>query len=148
MATTNAEHYLGDLEAASKLIPPTVPYIMMNLLKFKPHVEYASSFKGPRLDAGATGREAYIKYKNMFVQRATEMGIEVTMHLLGEAHTQIVAGPQEGESWDIVILAKYSSWKVFKSILQDEKYNKEIVPHRIAALEGFRSFAVTELGGI
>lgn len=148
MATTNAEHYLGDLEAATTLIPVNEPYIMLNLMKFKPHAQYATSYKGPRPDAAKTGRETYIKYKDMFVERATEMGLEVSIVFLGTAHTQIVAGPQEGESWDIVILVKYSSWAAFKSILQDTKYNEEIQPHRVAALQEFRSLAVTEVPDI
>lgn len=144
MATDNAELYLGDLDAVSKKFPPEEPYIMMNLMKFKARGKYPSSYKGPQLD-GATGRECYIKYKDMFVERATEMGVELSIVFLGKPHTQIVAGPQEGENWDVVLLVKYPSWAAFKSVLEDEKYNQEIQPHRIAALQEFRSFAVAGL---
>ncbi|KAJ9634978.1 hypothetical protein H2204_005933 [Knufia peltigerae] len=144
MANTNAEHYLGDLEAATKVIPADQPYVMMNLMKFKPHATYSADYQGPKLGA-APGREAYIQYKNMFVQRAGEMGLDVSIVFLGKAHTQIVAVPEEGESWDVVLLVKFASWAAFKSVLQDEKYNREIQPHRVAALQDFRSFSVTEM---
>lgn len=144
MATDNAEHYLGDLEAASKLIPPNEPYIMMNLMKFKPRGKYPASYKGPQ-PGSITGRESYMKYKDMFIERATEMGVEISIVFLGRAHTQLAAGPQEGESWDVVLLVTFPSWAAFKSVLEDDKYKQEIQPHRLAALQEFRSFAVTGL---
>lgn len=147
MTTSNAELYLGDLEAATRVIPNDRPYVMMNMLKFKPHAKYASSYKAPKSE-NMTGREAYIKYKDMFVERATEMGLDVSIIFLGTAHTQIVAVPEEGESWDIIIIVKYASWQAFKSVLVDKQYNEEIQPHRIAALQEFRSFAVTEVSDI
>ncbi|KAK5047427.1 hypothetical protein LTR84_006523 [Exophiala bonariae] len=147
MATTNSELYLGDLEAATSVIPNDRPYIMMNLMNFKPHARYASNYRGPRSDS-MTGREAYVKYKDMFVERATEMGLEVSMIFLGTAHTQIVAVPEEGESWDLIIIVKYASWQAFKSVLVDKKYNEEIQPHRIASLQEFRSFGITELSNV
>lgn len=147
MATSNPELYLGDLEAATGVIPNDRPYVMMNMLKFKSHAEYASNYKAPKSE-NMTGREAYIKYKDLFVERAFEMGLEVSIIFLGTAHTQIVAVPEEGESWDVIIIVKYASWQAFKSVLVDMKYIEEIQPHRVAALQEFRSFAVTELSDI
>ncbi|KIW21529.1 hypothetical protein PV08_02109 [Exophiala spinifera] len=141
MADTNVGHYLGDLEAATKVIPPNEPYVMMNLITFKPHATYSPGYQGPK---PATGREAYLIFRDMFNERVREMGLDVSVVFMGKAHTQIVAGPQEGESWDVVALAKFSSWAAFRSILEDEKYVKEIQPHRLAALQEFRSFAVTQ----
>ncbi|KIW15164.1 hypothetical protein PV08_05209 [Exophiala spinifera] len=142
MATNNVEHYLGDLEAATKIIPPNEPYIMMNLMRFKSHATYNADYQGPKV---ATGKEAYLTYKDKFNDRVREMGLESSIVLFGKAYTQIVAGPQEGESWDVVVLLKFSSWAAFKSVLEDEKYIKEIQPHRLAALQELRSFAVIEL---
>jgi hypothetical protein len=62
------------------------------------------------------------------------MGLESSILLFSKAYTQIVAGPQEAKSWDVVVLLKISSWAACKSILEDEKYIKEIQPHRLAAL--------------
>lgn len=142
MASTNAEHYLGDLDAATRVTPADEPYIMMNLMSFKPNAQYPANYKGPKAE-GTTGRDAYIVYKDMFNKRARELGVDLSMVFSGKAHTQIVAGPQEGESWDVVLLVKFPSWAAFKSILEDEEYIEEIQPHRVAALQEFRSFSVT-----
>ncbi|KAK4941747.1 hypothetical protein LTR10_018351 [Elasticomyces elasticus] len=141
---TNAEHYLGDLEAASKIIPAAKPYVMMNLMKFKASAQCPVTYKGPRAES-STGREAYIAYKNGFVRRAAELGVDLSIVFLGEAHTQLVAGPQEGENYDLVLLVRFPSFAAFRSVLEDKEYVNEIQPHRVSALEEIRSFAVTEL---
>lgn len=121
---------------------------MMNLMKFKDKAKYPNSYDGPQLSASAPGREAYIRYRDSFIERAAEMNIDISFIFLGKAHTQIVAGPQEGESWDVVLMIKYPSWTAFKAILEDENYKRDIQPHRIAALQEFRSFAVTAVARV
>ncbi|KAI1610760.1 hypothetical protein EDD37DRAFT_681479 [Exophiala viscosa] len=142
--TTNAEHYLGNLEAASKTIPAEKPYVMMNMMKFKPKAQYPASYTGPKLKS-STGREAYVAYKDGFVRRATELGVDLSIVFLGEAHTQLVAGSQEGESYDVVLLVRFPSFAAFRSVLEDKEYVDEIQPHRVSALQEIRSFAVTEM---
>jgi len=142
--TTNAEHYLGDLEAASKVIPADKPYVMMNLMKFKSKPQYPASYTGPKPES-STGRQAYIAYKDGFVRRASELGVDLSIVFLGEAHTQLVAGTQESENYDVVLLVRFPSFAAFRSVLEDKEYVNEIQPHRVSAVQEIRSFAVTEL---
>lgn len=140
----NAEHYIGNLEAASKLIPSDQPYVMMNMMKFKTKAQYPANFTGPK-ENSSTGREAYIVYKDQFMRRAAELNVELSIVFLGRAHTQLVKGPQEGENYDVTLLVRFPSFAAFRSILEDNEYIEKIQPHRIAALQEFRSFSVTEM---
>lgn len=140
----NAEHYLGDLEAASKLLPTDKPYIMMNLMKFKPKAQYPAKYDSPS-EESLTGRDAYIMYKDKFIQRAAELSVELSFIFLGKAYTQIVAGPQEGENFDVALLVRFPSFAAFRSIVEDKEYVDKIQPHRLASLQEFRSFSVTEM---
>ena len=142
--SANAEHYLGDLVAAAKIIPAENPYVMMNLMKYKPQARYPASYHGSKPES-STGREAYLHYKDHFLKRATELGVPAEILFLGKAHTQIAAGPQEGENFDVALLVKFKNFADFRTVLDDEQYLNEIQPHRIAALQEFRSFSVTEM---
>lgn len=140
----NNELYLGDLEAASTRIPADKPYVMMNMMKFRPVAQYPADFKG-RPSTSLSGRQAYMIYRDAFTKRAAELGIPSAVVLfLGEAHTNITAGPHEGEAWDFILLVRFHNFAAFRSVLEDAVYINDIQPHRVAAVLDFRSFGVTE----
>lgn len=143
--TASTEGYLGDLEAASKRIPADKPYVMMNMMNFRPEAHYDPEFEGSP-SRSLTGSEAYTKYREEFGKRATELGVRSPdVVFLGEAHTNLMAGKHEGESWDFIVMVRFDSFASFRSVLDDEIYIKTIQPHRLAAVREFRSFAVTEV---
>ncbi|KAK5059834.1 hypothetical protein LTR84_009717 [Exophiala bonariae] len=136
---------LGDLHAASQLIPKNEPYVMLNMMNFKPEAQYDNDFEGSPSNP-ISGAEAYTIYRQAFGKRATELGVKNPAVLfLGKAHTNLIAGPQEGESWDFIVMVRFENFASFKMVLEDEGYIKLIQPHRLAAVREFRSFAVSEI---
>lgn len=136
---------IGGLDRAEQVIPADKPYIMMNMMKFYPNAQYAPDFPGK---AQCSGREAYLIYKDAFLKRAAELGITaVEIVFLGQVHTNLALGSHQGESWDLVLLVRFQNFTAFRTVLDDDVYLTEITPHRLAAMEDFRSFAVSELSG-
>lgn len=144
----NRELYIGDLEAASRRIPADKPYVMMNMIKFRPVAQYPETFKdfdSTSAQASLSGRDAYAIYRNEFGKRAVALGVPpADILFLGQAHTNIIAGLHEGEEWDVVLLVRFHNFAGFRSVLEDDVYINDIQPHRVAAVQDFRSFAVTE----
>lgn len=136
---------LGDLEVAAKRIPTNEPYVMMNMMNFRPTAQYDADFQGAP-PTSLSGAEAYKIYREAFGKRAYELGVKsIEVLFLGKAHTNLIAGQHEGESWDFIVMAKFDSFASFRSIVEDEIYLKNIQPHRLAAVRDFRSFAVSEI---
>jgi hypothetical protein len=143
---TESEGYLGDLEAASKRIPADKPYVMMNMMNFRPVAQYPIHFEFPQ-SSSLSGFEAYTIYREQFAKRANDLGVKSPDVLfLGRAHTNLMAGQHEGESWDFIVMVRFDSFASFRSVLEDHVYIKTIQPHRLAGVQDFRSFAVTETG--
>ncbi|RVX75123.1 hypothetical protein B0A52_01400 [Exophiala mesophila] len=137
---------IGNLNEAAKVIPADKPYIMTNMMKFHETAQYAPDFPGK---AQRSGREAYLIYKDAFLARAAELGITaVEFVFLGQAHTNLALGAHHGESWDLILLARFQNFAAFRTVLEDKVYLNEITPHRLAAMQDFRSYAVTELSGL
>ncbi|KEF54038.1 uncharacterized protein A1O9_09833 [Exophiala aquamarina CBS 119918] len=135
---------LGDLEAASKRIPVNKPYIMMNMMNFRPLAQYAPDFEGFK-STSLSGLEAYTIYRDEFIKRAHELGVKSPeVIFLGRANTNLISGLHEGESWDLIVMVRFNSFASFRSVLEDPVYKKSIAPHRVAGTRDFRSFAVTE----
>lgn len=144
--SADRDGYLGNLEVASKCIPADRPYVMMNMMNFRPVAQYPIDFQGSGL-MKTSGSEAYTMYREEFAKRAVELGVKLPDVLfLGRAHTNLMAGPHEGESWDLIVMVRFDSFKSFRSVLEDSVYLETIQPHRIAGVREFRSFAVTEVG--
>jgi uncharacterized protein (DUF1330 family) len=106
--------------------PEDGPFVMVNLLKFKPQAEYADGS-----DAHLTGREAYARY-----------GVEVTklvealggaMHYSGEV-TGLMIGEVEN-LWDMVALVEYPSLAAFRDMAMGSEM-AAIEHHRKAGLAG------------
>jgi hypothetical protein len=142
------EGLLTDLEAASKYIPANVPYVMMNMVKFRPVAQYPAEFHFQNHDPRPlSGSEAYKIYREAFAKRAAALGVKSPDVLfLGRAHTNLIMGQHEGEAWDLILLVRFESFASFRSVLEDDVYITAIQPHRLAAVQDFKSLAVTEVG--
>jgi uncharacterized protein (DUF1330 family) len=106
--------------------PEDGPFVMVNLLKFKPRAEYADG-----ADAHLTGAEAYGRYGEAVAKLIEGLGGrvrysgQVTGLMLGEV----------GELWDAVALAEYPSLAAFQAMATSPEY-QAIEHHRIAGLAG------------
>lgn len=106
--------------------PEDGPFVMVNLLKFKPKAAYADGS-----NAQMTGQEAYNLY-----------GVEVAklVHALGGRvrYSGKVTGLMLGEVeelWDAVALAEYPSLSAFQQMATSAAYHA-IEHHRMAGLAG------------
>jgi uncharacterized protein (DUF1330 family) len=106
--------------------PEDGPFVMVNLLKFKPKAEYADGS-----NTHMSGAEAYGIY-----------GVEVAklVHALGGRVrysgrvTGLILGDVE-EMWDAVALAEYPSLAAFQKMATSPEYHA-IEHHRTAGLAG------------
>ncbi len=102
------------------------PFVMVNLLKFKPFAEYPDGS-----DAHLSGREAYARY-----------GVEVRKLIDGLGGCVRFSGAVSGlllgeveELWDAVALAEYPSLAAFRSMAMSPEM-QAIEHHRLAGLAG------------
>jgi uncharacterized protein (DUF1330 family) len=102
------------------------PFVMVNLLKFKPKAEYADG-----ADAHLTGAQAYARYGEA-VGKLIE-GLGGRMRYAG-AVTGLMLGEVE-ELWDAVALAEYPSLAAFRAMATSPEY-QAIERHRLAGLAG------------
>jgi uncharacterized protein (DUF1330 family) len=102
------------------------PFVMINLLKFKPFAEYPDG-----RDAHITGMEAYMRYGMAVTEHLTRVGGKagyagrVTGLLLGEVE----------ELWDMVAIAQYPSLAAMRAMVEHPDY-AVIAVHRTAGLAG------------
>ncbi len=102
------------------------PFVMVNLLKFKPKAEYADGS-----DADLSGAEAYARYSEEVRKLVEFLGGRVRYSgtvsglLLGEVE----------ELWDAVALAEYPSLAAFRAMATSPEM-RAIEHHRKAALAG------------
>ncbi len=102
------------------------PFVMVNLLKFKPHAEYADGS-----DADLTGAEAYARYGEA-VRKLVE-GLGGRIRYSG-AVTGLLLGEVD-ELWDAVALAEYPSLDAFRTMAMSPEMHA-IEHHRKAGLAG------------
>jgi uncharacterized protein (DUF1330 family) len=102
------------------------PFVMVNLLKFKPHAEYEDGS-----DADITGLEAYGRYGE--VVRTLVEGLGGKVRYSG-AVTGLMLGEVE-ELWDMVALAEYPSLAAFRAMAMSPEMHA-IEHHRKAGLAG------------
>jgi uncharacterized protein (DUF1330 family) len=106
--------------------PEDGPFVMVNLLKFKPRATYADGS-----DAQLTGAEAYARYGAAVGKLIEKLGGhirysgQVTSLMLGECE----------QLWDAVALAEYPSYAAFRAMATSPEY-QAIEKHRSAGLEG------------
>jgi len=102
------------------------PFVMVNLLKFKPRAEYADGS-----DAHLTGAEAYGRYGEAVAKLIEGLGGRVRYS--GQV-TGLMLGEVE-ELWDAVALAEYPSLAAFRAMATSPEY-RAIEHHRSAGLAG------------
>lgn len=106
--------------------PEEGPFVMVNLLKFKPKAEYADGS-----DAHLSGREAYARYGEEVARLVEELGGKIRYS--GEV-TGLMIGEVE-DLWDMVALAEYPSLAAFREMAMSPAMHA-IEHHRVAGLAG------------
>ena len=102
------------------------PFVMVNLLKFKPKAQYADG-----ADAHLSGAEAYTRYAEEVRKLVEGLGGKVRY---GGHVTGLLIGEVE-ELWDMVALAEYPSLAAFQQMAMSPQMHA-IEHHRIAGLAG------------
>lgn len=106
--------------------PEDGPFVMVNLLKFKPKAEYEDGS-----DGHLTGREAYERYAEAVGQLVEGLGGRIRY---GGAVTGLLLGEVE-DLWDMVALAEYPSLAAFRDMAMSPQM-QAIEHHRKAGLAG------------
>ncbi|WP_022721430.1 hypothetical protein [Rhodopseudomonas sp. B29] len=134
---TAIEITLQALDAAERAIPAGQPVYMLNLLRYRANALYEKGFDA----APCSGREAYDeRYRPAFRRLAAGKPLQ---RMFSGPFLASLAGPQ-GERWDEAAINEYGDFGVFRSIVDSETYQREVAPHRHAALEDFRLFALAK----
>ncbi|KQT15629.1 MAG: hypothetical protein ACOY3N_11740 [Bradyrhizobium sp.] len=128
---------LQALDAAERAISPGQPVYMLNLLRYRAYARYEEGFDA----APCSGREAYHeRYRPAF--RRLAAGKPLVRMFSGPVLTSLVGSPSE--RWDEAAINEYGDFTTFRSIVDTETYRREAAPHRHAALEDFRLFALAK----
>lgn len=106
--------------------PEDGPFVMVNLLKFKPRAEYEDGS-----DTHLTGAEAYARYGDEVRKLVTALGGHIRY---GGRVTGLMIGEAE-ELWDMVALAEYPSLAAFREMALSPAM-QAIEHHRKAGLAG------------
>ena len=129
---------LQALDAAERAIPPGQPFYMLNLLRYRAHARYEDGFDA----APCSGREAFHeRYRPAF--RRLAAGKPLVRVFSVPVLASVVGSP--AERWDEAAINEYGDFATFRSIVDTETYRREVAPHRHAALEGFRLFALAKV---
>ena len=113
-----------------------VPFLAVNLIKFKEKAEYADG-----RETDLTGREAYAIYSDEVLGHLAKVGAKP---IFGGEVNRLILGEVE-ELWDIVAVVRYPSRKaMFKMATSDEYIESE--KHRTAGLAGQLNIEVTADG--
>ena len=126
MEVTNAVNASDDQIAEFFDTPEDGPFVMVNLLKFKPKAEYADGS-----DPGISGAEAYGRYAAAVTRIIEGLGGRI---VYGGVTTSLMLG-QVDELWDSVGLVEYPSMAAFRAIVSSPEY-AAISHHRTAGLAG------------
>lgn len=102
------------------------PFVMVNLLRFRPTAEYADG-----RDAELSGREAYDRYSQVVRTLIEGLGGRV---VYAGAVTGLLLGQVE-DLWDAVGLVEYPSLAAFQAMIRSPEM-RAIEEHRAAGLAG------------
>ena len=126
MKVENAVHPTAEQATAFFAGEEDGPFVMVNLLKFKPLATYPDG-----RDADLPGAAAYARYGAEVGKLIEKVGGapryagRVTSLMLGEVE----------ELWDMVALAEYPSYAAFRAMVMSDEY-KACAVHRDAGLAG------------
>lgn len=112
------------------------PFVMINLLKFKPRATYADGSE-PEL----TGREAYARYGAAVQACVAAVG---GRQVYAGAVTGLMIG-EVGELWDMAALVEYPSLAAMMQMIQSPEY-QAIEKHRHAGLAGQLNIRTKQMG--
>lgn len=128
---------LQALDAAERAIPPGQPVYMLNLLRYRAQARYDDGFDA----APCSGREAFNeRYRPAF--RRLAAGKPLVRVFSVPVLAPIVGSP--GERWDEAAINEYGDFATFRAIVDTEIYQRDVAPHRHAALEDFRLIALAK----
>ena len=123
-------------QVAGFALGENVPFLAVNLIKFKEKAEYADG-----RETDLTGREAYAIYSDEVLGHLAKVGAKP---IFGGEVNRLILGEVE-ELWDIVAVVRYPSRKaMFKMATSDEYIESE--KHRTAGLAGQLNIEVTADG--
>lgn len=119
---------MPDMPQASAFFGSTEdgPFVMVNLLKFKPKAQYDDGS-----DAELSGREAYARYGEEVRKLVEDLGGRIRY---SGAVTGLLLGEVE-DLWDTVALAEYPSLEAFRTMALSPAMHA-IEHHRKAGLAG------------
>ena len=126
----------SSVQVAGFALGEDVPFLAVNLIKFKEKAEYADG-----RETDLTGREAYAIYSDEVLGHLAKVGAKP---IFGGEVNRLILGEVE-ELWDIVAVVRYPSRKaMFKMATSDEYIESE--KHRKAGLAGQLNIEVTADG--
>jgi len=124
------------VQVAGFALGENVPFLAVNLIKFKEKAEYADG-----RETDLTGREAYAIYADEVLGHLAKVGAEP---IFGGEVNRLILGEVE-ELWDVVAVVRYPSRKaMFEMATSDDYIESE--KHRTAGLAGQLNIEVTEDG--
>jgi uncharacterized protein (DUF1330 family) len=126
MHVANAVYPTQEQMSAFFGAPEDGPFVMVNLLKFKPAATYPDGS-----DAHLSGAEAYARYGEAVAKLIEKHGGR--LRFSGRA-TALMLGECD-PLWDAVALAEYPSYAAFRAMATSPEY-QAIEIHRVAGLEG------------
>ena len=127
--TATIDPHREDIERLKREVPPGVPLVMLNLLRFRAQAQYPPGDPS----AACRGRTAYMRYSAVAIEKVKQVGGE-PLWIFDVLSTFI--GPT-GEKWDEVLIVRYPSVEAFLGMLAMPDYRAATV-HRTAALENSR----------
>ena len=111
-----------------------VPFLAVNLLKFKEKAEY-----GDGRETNLTGAQAYAIYADEVLEHLSKVGAEP---ILGGEVSRLILGEVE-ELWDVVAVVRYPNRKAMYQMATSDEY-MESEKHRTAGLAGQLNIEVAE----
>lgn len=125
------------LEAAGKALVEAGPVYMINMVRYRDQADYHGKSELPP----CSGRDAYFqRYAPAFNKVA--QGEDYGLFWVGNVRGVLVGS--EGETWDDVVIVRYSSFAALRRILESSAYEEQAAPHRRAALAEWRFIVTTQ----
>lgn len=136
----------ADLTAAISALPPDQPVLMVNLLKFKPSVDYSQApISGSGQLPNVSGQKAYLtRYLPAFNEAMAPHGTSELV-FAGFVAARLV-GPAAA-AWDAIAVVAYPNIQVFRDLVDDPVYRQTAAPHRLASLADWQLFATQSITG-